>query len=81
MSQQVQAPKKSKRKLAGKIIRGALTGGVIGFAAGNGFYLMALATNLLAGTTVINPVYFILMWLGLGSVGGVAYELSKEYEE
>ena len=77
-----QAPiKPKKRKLAGKIIRGLLTGGVIGFGAGNGFYLMAQATNTLAGSTIINPIAFLLMWLGIGMVAGAAYELSKEYEE
>ena len=77
-----QAPvKPHKRKLAGKIIRGLLTGGVIGFGAGNGFYFMAKATNIMAGANVVNPIAYLLLWLGLGLIAGAAYELSKEYEE
>ena len=70
----------SKKRLGARIVRAFFVGLSVGFAGGFGVYLLALAVNTLQGTSVLNPLAFLLLVLGFTTVASVGIELSKDLE-
>jgi len=70
-----QAPKK---KLGARMIRAIFTGFSVGILGGVGVYILSTGVNQLTGSTVLNPIAFLLLILGGSLTASVGIELSKD---
>ena len=68
-------------KFGARLVRGFINGVTLGFALFLIGYVMGLAINNLAGSTVISPVALGLAGIGIGVGGSLGIEISKEMEE
>lgn len=64
--------------IAQKIVRAFLVGMSIGFVAGLGFYFMAIAINMLSGTTTFNPIAILIFVFGFILISAIAIEMSAD---
>ena len=61
-----------------RMTRAFLIGLGIGIVAGLGFYLMTTAINMIAETTVFNPIAFLVLTMGFILSLAIGIEMSKD---
>ncbi len=71
----------ARRKLAARLVRGFFVGNVVGLIGGLGLYIANKAVNLIANSTVLNPVGLLMMVYGFCIAAAVGIELSKYLDE
>lgn len=64
--------------IAQKMTRAFLVGLTIGIIAGLGFYFMTTAINMIAGSTVFDPIAMLIITMGFVLVAAIAIELSAD---
>ena len=67
-----------KKRLGARMIRAIFTGFSVGILGGVGVYVLATGVNQLTGSTVLNPIAFLLLVLGGALTASVGIELSKD---
>ena len=60
------------------MIRAIFTGFSVGILEGVGVYILSTGVNQLTGSTVLNPIAFLLLVLGGALTASVGIELSKD---
>jgi len=60
------------------MIRAIFTGFSVGILGGVGVYILSTGVNQLTGSTVLNPIAFLLLVLGGALTASVGIELSKD---
>jgi len=60
------------------MIRAIFTGFSVGILGGVGVYILSTGVNQLTGSTVLNPIAFLLLVLGGSLTASVGIELSKD---
>ena len=71
----------AKVKFAQRLMRGFFTGLLGGLGGGLGLLFLCEAVNRIAGSTVLDPIAFLLLGVGMGILAGFSIEQSKEMEE
>ena len=71
----------AKVSVGARVVRAVFIGFTIGIFGFLGFYLLATGVNLLANSTVINPIACGMFALGGAVVGAIGVELSKDIAE
>ena len=70
-----------KVKIGARVIRALFAGSTIGIVGGLGLYLLTVAVNTIADSTVLNPIGMLLIGLGGSLVAAIGIELSKDIEQ
>ena len=68
-------------KIGQRIVRGVINGMTIGLFGGFGGYILTVALNTLAASTILNPIAVALFFIGGCILSGVGIELSKDMDE
>lgn len=73
--------KGKKISVGAKLVRAFFIGQTIGIIGGIGLYLLTLAVNTLASSTIIDPISMLLLTDGMATVASIGVELSKDIAE